>query len=166
MKEIALTQGKFAQVDDEDYEVVNKFKWYVCVRKHTSYAIRHCFKTGKNVTISMHRFILGLNQGDKRLGDHKDKNGLNCQKGNLRIATSSQNNCNRTSRKNTTSKYLGVYIHTATVNGKIYKYWAFDLQHDKKQCRKVGFKTEVEAAKAYDEKAKELHGEFASLNFK
>ena len=90
MKEIKLTQGKVAIVDDEDFERLNQFKWYA----HKS---RHCFYAGRNSikrkTIKMHREILSIQNSMKI--DHRNGNGLDNRKENLRICTNQQNCFNR-----------------------------------------------------------------------
>jgi len=83
MKLIKLTQGKFAQVDDEDFEELNKFKWYAHRPKkgNTFYAVRHTRKPsgrGKQTTLQMHRVIMGVH--NETVSDHRDGDGLNNQK--------------------------------------------------------------------------------------
>lgn len=157
MKEIQLSQDKVALVDDEDYDWLNQWKWYICTQKKTSYVLR--IKERK--TILMHRQIMNAQKGE--LIDHKDGNGLNNQKSNLRKCTRSQNNANRHSFGS--SKYLGVCKATHTDNGKIYIYWHANIKKNQEPICLGIFKSEIDAAKAYDKKAKELHGEFARLNF-
>jgi hypothetical protein len=160
MKLIPLTRGKFAQVDDEDFERLNKLKWNADKAGDTWYATRLEQKNYKRTKFKMHRFILGITDS-KILVDHKDRNGLNNQKSNLRIATRSQNNANRKSGKNAKSKYLGVTI-------KKYKnstYYHATMTFNQKRIHIGSYKTEEEAARAYDKVAKINHGEFANLNF-
>ena len=71
-------------IDDEDYEKVKQYKWCVYKTYNTFYSIRHIRIDGKGTTQSLHRFIMGLEKGDKRVIDHLDGNGLNNQKANLR----------------------------------------------------------------------------------
>lgn len=87
MKEIELTQGKVALVSDEDYERVNNHKWCTNGGPDNYYAKRGV----KGVTQMMHRFILGLEIGDKRQVDHSDMNGLNNQRENIRICSTGEN---------------------------------------------------------------------------
>jgi len=162
MKLIKLTRGKFAQVDDEDYEWLNKKKWHTHFDTVNWYA-KTSFKKNENYPLkvtSMHRYILGLTDPNIRV-DHKDRNGLNNQRNNIRIATATQNNANKCALGK--SKYLGVsQFHEGTSNGK----WRARLSCNKKHYYLGQFDTEEKAARAYDVKAKELHGEFANLNFK
>jgi len=161
MKQIPLSQGKFALVDDEDFEELNKFKWCAIKDRNTFYAVRTTSykKEGCVTTIRMHRFILNI-KNINILCDHKDRNGLNNQKHNLREATNLQNIVNTKSRKNTSSKYKGV-----TWNKKSKK-WRANIEKGGVKKHLGLFTNEEEAAKAYDEMAKIYHGEFACLNFK
>jgi len=113
--------------------------------------------------VYMHREILGLT--DRKIhGDHKDHDTLNNRRNNLRIATHSQNMANRSSHKNSTSKFLGVSIETHKRGNKIFKYWHAVISKDRKITFFGHFKTEELAALAYNEAAIKLHGEFANLN--
>lgn len=154
MKEIKLSQGKVALVDDEDYDKISQYPWYANKQGNSYYAIVHNgYLDGKRVLLKMHRVIMGITN-PKIFVDHKDSDGLNNQKYNLRTATVSQNAANKASYRGV-SKYKGV-----TKEGK---YW-------KAMCTKDGIShrkkcsTEIEAALWYNQKATELHGEFAKLN--
>lgn len=155
MKLIPLTQGLFAQVDDEDFDYLNQNKWYAHKNGHTHYATRATSRTlGKQKTISMHCEILNT----KGI-DHIDNNGLNNQKNNLRKATNTQNQANKKKISKATSQYKGVYWN------KNAKKWKVQVECCKKQYHIGYFTDEIEAARAYDAKAKELFGEFAKTNF-
>lgn len=155
MKEILLSRGMVALVDDEDYEWLNQWKWYAHKKRNTYYARRSCIINGLTYNLMMHRIILGLTDNNICC-DHKDMNGLNNQRFNLRIATVSQNSANRRSLKGSSSKYLGVY--------KFGNRWRAKIRCNKKQESIGCFKTEKEAGLAYNLRATELHGEFANLN--
>lgn len=157
MKEIKLTQGKVALVDDEDFEYLNQFNWYANKDRNTWYAVRFTKKKGHGKRIAMHRVI--LNTPDGLTVDHKDHDGLNNQKYNLRNATYRQNQMNKTPSKTGTSKYLGVSIS----NGKQIM---AQITINKEKVYLGTFKTEELAAIAYDNAAMEYCKEFANLNFK
>lgn len=159
MKLIPLTYGQFAQVDDEDHDYISQWKWYAKKQNNREnyYATRNVYKDGKTKRLYMHRVIAGTIQGE--VCDHIDHNTLNNQKENLRNCKTSENLCNRKSRMGSKSKYIGV-------NFVQNKYWNSTIWFKGKRYYLGYFKTEEEAAKARDEKAKELHGEFVILNFK
>ena len=162
---IPLTQGKVALVDDEDFEWLSKFKWYAAKARNTYYAKRKVpsDKKGKQKTIFMHRAILrrhyGLFLTDKQETDHRDWNGLNNRKANLRICTTAENLQNQRPQYRSKSKYKGIS------RPKDMKKWRACIQINGKQIHLGYFDDEIEAAKIYDHKAKELFGEFAHTNF-
>lgn len=159
MKLIPLSQGKFTQVDDEDFEWLNQWKWSYLKNRKTGYAVRGIAIRGThNKMILMHREI--LNTPPDMESDHEDQNGLNNQRYNIRICTQSQNSMNRKKHSgNFTSKYKGVGWH------KTVKKWRARIKVNNKMRELGYFDNEIDAAKFYDERAKEIHGEFAYLNF-
>lgn len=159
MKRIKLTQGKVALVDDEDYEWLNQWKWYASEGRNTFYAFRTGQVCGKNTAIQMHREILGLTLYDGKHTDHIDHNGLNNLKSNLRICTTQQNHYNQNPRKGT-SRFKGVCWR------KKLKKWSAQIQYKNRQTFLGYFLKEINAALAYDAKARELFGEFAKPNFR
>jgi hypothetical protein len=157
MKEIKLTKGMVALVDDEDYEYLNLRKWHADKIGNTYYA--SCSIIGSNGwKYRMHRMVMNVDDSTIII-DHIDQNGLNNQKSNLRIATHSQNLINKPKKKNTLSSYFGVtydktkqrWVGRICINGK------------KKSTKR--FKDEVDAAIAYDILSRQFHGEFAKINF-
>lgn len=154
-KLIKLTQGKFATVDEEDFESLNQKKWCASVnRKGGDYAAL-CYENGK--MIRMHRKILGVTDS-KIMVDHIDHDTLNNQRYNLRLATITQNNFNRKSLPNSTSKYRGVSWYSRD------KRWVARIGNGGTQKTLGWFRDEIEAALAYNKAAIERYGEFANLN--
>lgn len=152
-KTIQITRGKTLVVSDEDYESLSKKKiysdyvdgrWYACL-----------FMDGRKV--SVHRHILGEPIGF--VVDHKDNDGLNCQRENLRVATRSQNNANRKLESRNKSGYKGVSWSKS--NGG----WVSCIVSKNKQIYLGTFSDPIDAAKAYDRKAIEIFGVFARVNF-
>lgn len=157
MKKIALTQGKFAIVDDVDYERLAVHSWCIFNSSNTQYAQRGHKAKGKCHTILMHREILNAPNG--MLVDHVNGNGLDNRRCNLRLATESQNHFNqRKQKKRTSSRYKGVYWH------KRDNVWVVRIQTEGKGMYIGSFKNEQEAALAYNEAALKYHGEYANLN--
>ena len=155
MKKIPLYQGKFALIDDDDFERVNRFK-LVAVRFGTSGWYVYCEAKGKR--IFLHRLALGLPQARFPRVDHKDRNGLNNQKSNLRFCTGSQNKANQTKNKNNKSGFKGVSWSARDKNWKAY------IGFQYKTIALGLFENKIDAAIAYDEAAKKYFGEFALLN--
>jgi len=85
-----VTDIKYAIIDDEDYQLVSAYKWSCAKRKYTTYAQTQ-MSCSCDVLL-LHRLIMGLDFGDKRLVNHKDGNGLNNQKANLEICDALHNN--------------------------------------------------------------------------
>lgn len=147
-----------AMVDDEDYDHLMQWNWSAKKDKKTFYAARttRIGEFPKTKHMSMQRQIMDVSD-PKIFIDHADRNTVNNQRYNLRIATESQNNANRKSVGK--SPYLGVYLHKG-------KYPTAKIRTKKGRVTIGSFKTEEEAAMAYDAAAKIHHGKFANLNFK
>jgi len=144
-KLIPLTQGRFAKVDNEDFDKVKDINW--------------CYTHGyaKNLNLGyLHRFINDTEQG--YLTDHINGDGLDNRKSNLRNCSKITNGQNSRKRKNTSSKLKGVSLNK---NSGLYESY---ITKNKKRIGLGYFRNEIEAAKAYDKKATELFGEFARLN--
>ncbi len=150
MKFIPLTQGKFAIVDDEDYDQMSLYKWHAKANPSgkTFYAVR--LQKRSTQSIYMHNEVMG------GLGiDHRNANGLDNQKGNLRFATRSQNNSNRRMFKNNTTGAKGVdFVKESN------KYRA-RIQSNGRSIYLGAYKTLGEASRVYSESAERIHGEFA-----
>jgi hypothetical protein len=141
-------------IDDEDLELISKFVWREAKgAQGNSYAVTYI---GGNA-IRMHNLI--MNPPEEFQIDHKNWNGLDNRRENLRICTPQQNSFNQKKRKDTSSKYKGVSWSSQT--GK----WKSTITHNGKTHYLGRFDSAEEAAQKYDEKAKEFFGEFAVLNF-
>jgi len=159
---ISLTKGFNANVDDQDFKLLSKFRWQVFETMWANYAQRFEYKGSRKKKIFMHREILGLEHNDGKFVDHINKDGLNNCRSNLRLCTLSQNSANRGKQKNgKASMFKGVFS-----SGLRKKQWYSKVNHQGKTYNLGYFLTEQEAALAYDKKAEELFGEFAFLNFK
>ena len=150
---IPLTRKKFAVVDIDDYYRLSKYQWYATNSSNTSYAVRNV----ERKRVFMHRVIMGA--PDHLLVDHIDHDGLNNRKSNLRLCSPDENRYNILPRRRTSSKYKGVRWR------KSMKKWTAVVQANKKAYNLGYFNDEIEAAKAYDMRAKRLHRQFAYLNF-
>jgi len=157
MIKIELTKGGFTEIDDQDESLARAFKW----RRHedkrgtnrTEYAA-HSVKKG--VTLFLHRLIMQAKAGETV--DHRDGNGLNNKRDNLRLCTQSQNRANGRQWKIPKSGFRGVYQNREK--------WVAMISQDGNKLKHLGtFQSKEEAAIAYDNAALERWGEFARLNF-
>jgi hypothetical protein len=159
MKEIQLTKGKVALVDDEDFEYLNQFKWYASRAKNGFYVHRALKGINrKQIKTSIHRVIMKAEKGI--IIDHVDGNGLNNQKNNLRICTLGQNQMNRGAQLNNKSGFKGVHYFNNTTD----KNWIAKISYNKKIIYLGSYSNPIDAARAYNEAAIKYHGEFANLN--
>lgn len=159
MKYIPLTQGKFAIVDDNMFDYLNQWKWYAIKCRYCFYAARSIGKHPHQKQIRMHRVIMNTPKG---MGtDHRNHNGLDNKESNLRICTNAENQHNQTlqNNKKKTSKYKGMSWATKR------KRWVVAIKLHNISIHIGYYHNEIEAAKSYDVKAKELFGEFACCNF-
>lgn len=140
-----------ALVDDEDYEYLSQHKWYAAFKNGTWYAKRGIWVDGKTKCEFMHRVIMNAPIG--LLVDHKDGNGLNNQKTNIRLCTALQNARNKKPLrkfKGTKKNICGNFEARIKVNGKLIQLGIF--------------KNEIDAAITYNNAAIKYFGEFARLN--
>jgi hypothetical protein len=152
MKQIQLTHGCIALVDDCDFELVSRYKWYAIQHENNRW---YAGTQSESVPFHMHRLILGFPNGMDI--DHKNGDGLDNRRENLRPATRSQNNANQQITPHT-SKYKGVCWD------KNREKWFAKLKTNHKTNNLGRFDNEEDAARAYNRKALEIFGEFARLN--
>ncbi|MFE0595423.1 HNH endonuclease [Paenibacillus lactis] len=153
-KEISLSKGKVAIVDDEDYGKLIKLKWHY----NRGYARHSYWESGTSKSIWMHHVILGVYPNRKLVVDHINGNPLDNRKINLRIVTQQQNLFNKSPSCKSTSKFKGVYWYKARSK------WCSKIMLDGRY-RHIGyFESEIEAALAYNKAARELFGDCAKLN--
>jgi AP2 domain len=149
--------GRLAVVDDGDYDLVMAHRWSLQESHGNLYAITNIPREGGGGyrSMLMHKLITGW-----PVTDHKNHNGLDNRRHNLRPATGSQNMANmRPHAKPTSSRYKGVGRHKVT--GK----WAAYIGVNGRRSHLGLFVSEVDAALAYDAAALAAWGEFAYLNF-
>ncbi len=159
MKQIPLTQGQFALVDDEDYDELSKFKWHLHKGKSVSYAATNAKDdSGKWKMLLIHRVILKLTNPNVKC-DHKDGNGLNNQRSNIRVCTRGENARNSRLPKNNKSGYKGV-----SFNRRLNKFMS-TIGYNSKKIHIGYFDNQKDAALAYDIAARHFHNEFSRLNF-
>lgn len=158
MKEIKLTQGKIALVDDADFDWLNSVRWHAFCSGGVWYAKTNIRRTsGKYDKVSMHALLAAIM--GFRSPDHRDGNGLNNQRSNLRKATHQQNCCNRGRYSTNSSGFIGV--HWAA---HAHKWKAQAVEFDKR--KHIGyFDTAEQAARARDAFVTKTYGEFVRLNF-
>lgn len=152
--------GRVALIDDADWDLVSQYPWHVfeesrAGRLHGPYAVA-CVKRsdGRWTTIRMHCLIMGESGID-----HRDGDGLNNQRENLRVATASQNHANERPGAGGTSRFKGVYWDKSKSK------WCAEIKIDRKKIHLGRFAVEEDAARAYDAAALRAWGEFARLNF-
>lgn len=152
-KQIALTQGLFATVDDADFEWLSRWKWTAQRNGQRVYAMR--YEAGRQLVL-MHRLI---NQTpDGMVTDHIDGNGLNNQRNNLRTATQLQNMMNRHGKRGGSSSFKGVWADPSPRNRKL---WRAAIRLNGKLKYLGRFETEQEAGDAYAAAASLHFGEFS-----
>lgn len=158
MKTILLTKGHTALVDDQDYDYLMQWAWHLAAGQYAAHDSRN-FNKDCGEYVYMHTVIadrMGLK--DSQDVDHKDGNGLNNRRSNLRPSAHRLNLANRGPQHNNTSGFKGV---TWDKNrGK----WSASIKVKQKRINLGRFATKVAAAQAYNRAAKQHFGEFAYLN--
>ncbi len=130
--------------------------WYVQKSRNTHYAFTSIVFDGKQHSVSMHRVLTGMSRLEV---DHINGNGLDNRRANLRLASRGQNAQNAKIHRPTQSPYRGVIFNKAA------KKWCASINVNGKRKHLGSFKTEIEAAVAYDKASLEFHGEFGRRNF-
>jgi len=154
MKEIQLSQGKVALVDDEDFERLSQWGWHY----HIGYAARMSPRPrvkGKSTIIYMHRLI--MNTPDGMQVDHINGEGLDNRRENLRNCTNTENQHNQKLSKKSTTGFKGVRKRERRFEAQI--------RVDGKDLYLGMYATPEEAARAYDNAAVKYFGEFSKVNF-
>ncbi len=163
MKRILLTKGQFAIIDDEDYVTVMRFKWYLETHSNLKYA-KCCvylgILNGRQVKAGMFMHHLIMRPARGLEVDHRNHNGLDCRRDNMRNCTHAQNIMNERPRAGHSSQYKGVSWYKAG------RKWRAYIRVGGVLIFLGGFQTEKIAAVAYDKAAHKHFGEYAYLNFK
>lgn len=155
-REIPLTQGLVTLVDDEDYDrVMAAGKWYAHRNGRVFYARRNVrLPDGRQGAVLLHAFLTGF-----AVTDHVNRDGLDNRRANLREATHAENVRNARRRSDNQSGFKGVTWH------KQCRKWNAQIRTGADRRHLGLFSTPDAAARAYDEAAREMFGEFAGLNF-
>jgi len=157
MQGILLTQDLVALVDDEDFERLSGYRWHARRNRHIFYAQRSSPRPNRYI-IHMHHEVMGVRPPDGYRFDHRDGNGLNNQKSNLRLVTRSQNNMNQRCTVGT-SNLKGVCWSLS------HNKWQASIQSDGERKFLGYFESEEDAGRAYDVAALKYFGEYARFNF-
>lgn len=157
MRQIELTKGHVAIVDDEDYErLMQGGSWCAAEQRDGTYvyAVRAIKRGSTWTTQRMHSFLTGW-----PYVDHANGNALDNRRANLRPANQTQNNANQRRNKTNTSGFRGVTWHRGAAK------WVAQIHVHKKNHYLGLYESPIEAARAYDEAAREHFGAFARPNF-
>lgn len=148
---------KIVLIDKKDFDKFKKYTWVVSFRCNKFYCIAAVRINNKRTTIRLHRYLMNCPRGMEI--DHKNGDSLDNRRKNLRICTRAENSMNMAkSSHKMSSKYKGVHFY------KRYKNYQVSIKFKQKKIHLGYFDNEIEAAKAYNKKAKELFGKFARLN--
>ena len=149
---ITLTQGRTAIIDAADIHLVDAWCWSAFSQTHTEYARRSGGIGTKKRTVLLHRELMG--EPDGLQIDHRDGDGLNNRRSNLRVATRSQNMHNRSAYCNNKSGFKGVDFRKE--GGK----WRAKIRINNKEKHLGMFDSPEEAHEAYCRASEKYHGEF------
>lgn len=153
MKKIAISNSdSYALIDDIDYAIVSKYSWRLLIGNS---GIRYAY----NGAFTMHRLI--MQKPEDMMIDHRDRNGLNNRRSNMRLCTNSQNQANAKRRIDNKTGHKGVQIDNYAKQLGRPSIFRASIMHKGKLIRIGRFRTKKEAKMAYDRKALELFGDFA-----
>jgi hypothetical protein len=160
--EIQLSGDRVAIVDWDDYHLVKGHRWYAKSSRGTFYVYmtKYDSSTQRSRSVWMHKLLL---PNAPRV-DHKNGNGLDNRRSNLRPCTHAQNMANRRKQVKTRSKFKGVTRASGTSSSPDWNKWRARININKKSVFLGYYDTELEAALAYNKAAVEHFGEFANLN--
>ncbi len=150
MKEIRLTKGKIALVDDDDFNRLSMHSWHFTSNGYAASRI-------KDTIVYMHRMVMNVKRREALI-DHRNRNRLDNRKENLRSGSVTQNRANASLPSNNKSGYRGV------IWDKKEKKWRAYISINRKRKHLGYFPDPISAAAAYDTAALDLFGEFAHLN--
>lgn len=153
MKQITTKNNDIILVDDDDFEYLNQYTWHLTKNGYVRTNMRIDGIWKKQL---MHKLITNTTSDEQV--DHRDRNGLNNQRDNLRLCTNGQNQQNRGLGKNNTSGFCGVWWN------KRNKKYVAGIRASGQKIHLGYFDDKIEAAKIYNEAALKYHGEFATLN--
>jgi hypothetical protein len=154
---VPLGHGYYALIDAADASLVVQYRWGRMKTGRKTYAVSWSKDAdGKTVNTLLH--VLLMNPPEGMEVDHRNGDGLDCRRENMRICTEQENCFNRVPKPNTSSRFKGV---SRTSTGR----WRAQIGHNRRSTHLGTYDTETAAARAYDAKARELFGEFARLNF-
>ncbi len=157
-RKIDLGQGKFTIVEPYDYYRFQHFKWWLHSNGTNLYAARTAVTDDlKSKIIFLQRQI--MQPPGHLVVDHRNCDSLDNRRDNLRIVTQAENMRNRRKRKNTSSRYIGVWFD------KKRNKWTAQIRYNGKKIWLGRFDSEIDAARAYDAAVRKYHIEFARLNF-
>lgn len=151
-KHLPLSKGRYALVDDSDFDTLAQYAWHIT---GAGYAAGFVRVNGTRLRVYLHRYLLDAQPG--QIVDHIDGDPLNNTRANLRLVTRAQNQWNRKAQLNA-SGYKGVSWHRLNQ-----KYYARIQVHNRRHFLGY-FETAEEAAEAYDAAAQQLYGEHARDN--
>ncbi len=150
----ALVDEKFVSVNERKWHLTNKRRG----KTHSYVSTNERQGNGKIKEVKLHHLIIGK-PPEGKVVDHINGDKRDNRLSNLRFVTKQQNSMNHSVYSNNSSGYIGAYLHKPSGG------WMSKIGHNGKLVHIGTYRTAEEAARARDEKAKELHGEFAVLNF-